>query len=193
MVILRLTAQLALETLNRREVGRNSTRYPEALTGVMDATTFARSGEYTLAKGQFASVEAVYDAVVLLLLLCSGILPWLWAGFTVHGAGATWRGALSLVIIMILLGLLSLPLEWWSRFRLEERFGFNKSSLGLWTVDQIKFALLGLGLGFPIMWAILALADWVGPFWWVCAFALLFGFQLCTHDSVLSAVHLAMV
>jgi STE24 endopeptidase len=144
----------------------------------MDAATYARSGEYTLAKGQLGSVEAVYNAVVLLSLLFSGALPWLWARFNVLATGAAWSGALSLVVIMILLGWLSLPLEWWSRFRLEERFGFNNSTLGLWAVDHVKFALLGLGIGFPIIWAVLALADWVGPFWWVWAFALLFGFQM---------------
>jgi STE24 endopeptidase len=178
MVILRLAAQLTLETLNRREVRRNVMRYPDELAGVMDAATFARSGEYTLAKGQLGSVEAAYDAVILLSLLFSGALPWLWARFNLLAPDTAWNGALSLVAIMILLGLLHLPLEWWSRFRLEERFGFNKSTLGLWAVDQIKFALLGLVIGFPIVWAVLALADSAGRFWWVWAFALLFGFQM---------------
>ena len=178
LVILRLGAQLTLEGLNRMEVRRNATRYPDTLAGVMDPATYAKSGEYTLAKGKLSSVEAVYDAVVLLSLVFSGALPWLWARFNGLAPGAAWSGALSLVVIMILLGLLSLPLEWWSQFRLEERFGFNHTTLGLWTVDHIKIALLGLVIGFPILWAVLALADWVGPFWWVWAFALLFGFQM---------------
>ncbi len=178
LVILRLAAQLTLETLNRMEVRRNAMRYPDALAGVMDAATYARSGEYTLAKGRLGSVEAVYDAVVLLSLLFSGALPWLWARINVLAPGAAWSGALSLVLIMILLGWVSLPLEWWAQFRLEERFGFNKTTLGLWAVDHVKYTLLGLGLGFPILWAVLALAAWVGPSWWVWAFALLFGFQM---------------
>ena len=178
MVILRLAAQETLEALNRMEVRRNAMRCPDALAGVMDPATYAKSVQYTLAKSRFGTVEALYDAVVLLALLFSGALPWLWASFNILAPGTAWGGALSLVVIMILLGLLSLPLEWWSRFRLEERFGFNKSTLGLWAVDHIKFALLGLGIGFPIMWAVLSLVDRVGPSWWVWAFALLFGFQL---------------
>jgi STE24 endopeptidase len=178
LVILRLTAQLALEALNRTEARRNAGQRPAALADVMDEATYARSVEYTLAKSRFSSVETVYEVVVLLALLFSGALPWLWAGFNRLAPGAAWSGALFLVGTMILLGLPGLPLEWWSKFRLEEKFGFNKGTPGLWVADHLKSALLGLAIGFPLMWALLALVGWVGPFWWVWGFALLFGFQL---------------
>jgi STE24 endopeptidase len=69
-------------------------------------------------------------------------------------------------------------LEWWSQFRLEEKFGFNKSTPGLWVMDHIKSLLLGLAIGFPLLWALLALVGWVGAQWWVWGFGLLFAFQL---------------
>jgi len=178
IVILRLAAQLTLEALNRTEANRNSMQCPDALEGVMDAATYARSVQYSLARGRFASAEAVYDAGVLPALLFSGALPWLWARTNGLAPSAAWSGALFLVGAMVLLGFLGLPLEWWSRFRLEERFGFNNSTLRLWVVDHVKLALLGIGIGFPITWSVLALADWVGPHWWVWGFALLFGLQM---------------
>jgi len=178
LVILRLAAQQALEALNRREARRNEMRPPAELEEVMDATAYAKSVRYTVAKSRLGSVEAVYDGAVLLALLFSGALPWLWARFDNLAPGAAWSGALFLVAAMILLASLSLPLEWWSQFRLEERFGFNKSTLGLWAVDHVKYALLGLGIGFPLLWAVLALAARIGPSWWVWGFALLFLFQL---------------
>ena len=177
MATLRLAAQLELEALNRREVRRNAGRCPDELAGVMEDATYARSVQYTLAKARFNSVEAVYDGVILLALLFCGILPGLWARFNALAPGAAWAGALFLVVTMMSLGMLSLPLEWWSRFRLEERFGFNNSALGLWAVDRVKSALLVLGIGFPVTWALLALVHWVGPLWWLCGFALLFAFQ----------------
>jgi STE24 endopeptidase len=178
LVILRLAAQQALEALNRTEVRRNATQCPAGLAEVMDAATYARSVQYTVAKSRFGSVETVCDAVLLLALLFSGALPWLWAAFNSLAPLAAWSGALFLVVTIILFGSLSLPLEWWSQFRLEERFGFNNSTLGLWAADHIKYALLGLGIGFPLMWIVLALAGRLGPFWWVWGFALLFGFQV---------------
>jgi STE24 endopeptidase len=178
LVILRLVAQLALEALNRREARRNEMRCPAALAEVMDAATHARSVHYTVAKSRLGSVQAACDAGVLLALLFSGALPWLWTGLNGLAPGKAWSGALFLVVTGIVLGLLGLPLEWWSRFRLEGRFGFNNSTLGLWAADQIKYALLGLVIGFPLMWLLLALVGWVGPLWWVWGFALLFCFQI---------------
>jgi STE24 endopeptidase len=178
LILLRLAAQLALEALNRTEVRRHAEARPEALAGVMDDATYAKSVDYTLAKSRFSSFETMWEVVVLGAVLFSGLLPWLWAKCTGLAPGAAWSGALFLVGTMILLGLPNLPFAWWSQFRLEARFGFNKSTLGLWIGDNIKSTLLGLAIGFPLAWGLLALVGWVGTWWWVWGFVLLFGFQL---------------
>lgn len=178
LVLLRLAAQLALEAVNRAEARRHAAQRPPALANVMDEATYARSVEYTLAKSRLASVEAAYDVAILLLVLFSGMLPWLWQRFDALASGAAWSGALFLVGTMLLLGLPGLPLSWWSQFRLEARFGFNHGTVGLWVSDQVKSALLGLAIGFPLAWALLALVRLAGATWWAWGFVLLFGFQL---------------
>ncbi|MBL9215169.1 MAG: M48 family metallopeptidase [Opitutaceae bacterium] len=178
LIMLRLGAQLALEALNRAEARRHAGRRPESLADVMDDATYARSVEYTQAKSRFASVEGAWEVAVLLTLLFSGALPWLWGRFDALAPGAAWSGALFLVATLLLLGLPGLPLAWWAQFRLEARFGFNQSTLGLWIADQVKSTLLGLAIGFPLAWALLSLVQRAGAFWWVWGFVLLFGFQL---------------
>ena len=178
LIVLRLVAQLALEALNRAEVRRHAGTRPAALADVMDDATYAKSGDYTLAKSRFSSVETVWEVVMLFAVLFSGVLPWLWTRFNGLAPGAAWSGALFLVGTMIPLGLPNLPFEWWAQFRLEARFGFNKSTLKLWVTDHVKGWLLALLIGFPLAWALLALVGRVGTYWWVWGFALLFGFQL---------------
>ncbi len=178
LVILRLGAQLALEAMNRAEARRHAGQRPPVLTDVMDEATYAKSVDYTLAKSRFSSFETVYDVGILFLVLFSGAVPWMWVKFNAIAPGAAWSGALFLIGTMLLMGLPGLPLEWWSQFRLEEKFGFNKCTLGLWIMDHIKCLLLGLVIGFPLMWALLALVGWVGALWWVWGFGLLFSFQL---------------
>jgi STE24 endopeptidase len=175
---LRLFAQLALEAMNRAEVRRHAGAMPPELAAIMDAPTFGRAAEYTQAKSRLSSVELVFDALVLLAVVFSGLLPWLWAKFDALAPGAAWSGALFLVGTAMLLSLPSLPLAWWAQFRLEQRFGFNQSTLALWITDHVKSALLTVLIGFPLAWGLLALVGWVGPSWWVWGFALLFGFQI---------------
>jgi len=178
LLFARLVAQLAIEALNRAETGLHAGVPPGGLAGIMDEPTFARAADYTLAKSRFASVEFLYDAAVLAGVLFSGLLPWLWAKCDALAPGAAWSGALFLVVCGWLFSLPGLPLEWWAQFRLEARFGFNKSTLGLWITDQLKGWALGAALGFPLSWALLKLVTWVGSSWWIWGFALLFGFQL---------------
>jgi STE24 endopeptidase len=177
-VLVRLAAQLALDALNQIETRRNEARCPEALAGVMDAEEYSKSVRYALAKGRLSSVASAFDAAVLLAVLVSGALPWWWARADALAPSAAWSGALSIVLAMGLLWVADLPLSWWAQFRLEKRFGFNKSTPGLWAIDHAKIALLGLGIGFMVAWAVLALAARAGPLWWVGGFALLFGLEL---------------
>jgi len=178
LIAARLAAQLLLEWLNRAESRLHAGVLPGAMTGIMDEATFAKATEYTMAKSRFASWELLYDSLVLAGVLLCGVLPWLWSIISGWGPGTAWSGALFLVVAGVLLSLPGLPLDWWGQFRLEERFGFNKSTPKLWVTDQLKSTLLGLVIGFPLAWALLALVGWLGANWWVWGFALLFGFQL---------------
>ena len=56
-----------LERLNRRHVLAHAGAVPEAFKGVMDEATYAKSVQYTLAKGRLEQIEATWDAAVLLV------------------------------------------------------------------------------------------------------------------------------
>lgn len=178
LLLARTLAQLALEALNNAHAARHAGTVPAVLAGVVDAAAYARSVDYTRAKGRFASFAIGYDAVVLALILVSGVLPRLWAPVDALAPGAAWSGALFLVLCGLLLTLPGLPLDWWGQFRLEQRFGFNQSTPRLWVADQVKTAALAVVIGFPLAWALLAVVRWAGAGWWIWGFALLFGFQL---------------
>lgn len=176
---LRLAADLILGALNRAEVRRHAGRPPAAVGAVMDEDTYRKSTAYTLEKSRFGVLTEVFDTLVLALVIFGGILPPLFAEIAAWGApGSTWSHALFILLTAVLLGLPSLPFEWWEQFRIEQKFGFNKSTAGLWVTDKIKGAALTFVIGFPLLWALLSLVRWVGPSWWLWGFALLFGFQL---------------
>jgi len=178
LVAAKLAAELILSLLNQAEVRRSAQIPPPAVTAIFDAPTYAKSVEYTLAKGRLARIELVLDAVVLLVVLFGGFLPWLYGKFAPLSPQGHWDDALFFLTALMVISLPSLPLEWWAQFRLEERFGFNKSTLGLWIADKFKALALALVIGFPLLWALLSLVGWVGKAWWIWGFALTFGFQL---------------
>ncbi|SMP37956.1 STE24 endopeptidase [Desulfonatronum zhilinae] len=164
--------------LNMREVRRRRHAPPKALREVMDEATYRKSVEYTLAKSRFGLFGEVYGAAVLVAVLFSGLLPWAYDLFGGGSSASVWREGLYLVAVMILLSLPGLPLDHHAQFRLEERFGFNNSTMRLWITDKIKGVILGVVIALPLLAGILFLIDWIGPWWWIWAFVLFFVFQL---------------
>jgi STE24 endopeptidase len=178
LIGLKLVAELVLNALNRAEVTRHADRAPTPVAAIMDEASYKKSVAYTLAKSHFAQIELIWDAAVLVVVLTSGFLPWIYRVFAPAIARGVWGQAAFLLAVAFILSIPSLPLEWWGQFRLEERFGFNKSTIGLWVSDKLKGMLLAVILGAPLLAALLALVGKLGPTWWIWGFALMFCFQL---------------
>lgn len=176
---LRLIADLVLSALNRGEVRRHAGSPPPAAAAIMDGPTYTKSVDYTLEKSRFGVITEIFDTLVLALVLFGGVLPKLFTLTAGWGtAEALWTRVAFVLLAAILLSIPSLPFEWWEQFRLEQKFGFNKSTPGLWVTDKLKGVLLMLAIGFPLLWVLLWVVERAGPTWWIWGFALMLGFQL---------------
>ena len=170
--------ELILESLNRQRVLKFGDEAPEGLEDVMDAETYANSNRYTLAKSRFSSLQLCVDGVVLAIVLLSGLLPWIFGWWSEMWGSGNASSALFLIGVSMLLGIPGLPFDYWSQFKIEERFGFNRSTLKLWITDKIKGGLIGAVIGFPLLWLLLSLVGWLGNWWWIYAFVVMMAFQL---------------
>ena len=93
------------------------------------------------------------------------------------GAGI-WAQAAILFLIPTILGLLDLPFDYYSQFKIEADFGFNKSTVGLWIADQFRNLLIGAAIMIPLVALLLWIVKVLPETWWLWGFFLLFGFQL---------------
>src|SRR5258707_6029458 len=83
-----------------------------------------------------------------------------------------------LLVAGIALSVLALPFAWYAQFKLEERFGFNTTTMKTWVVDRVKGFLLALLLGYPLLALVLKLIEWTGANWWLWAAVVVMAFQL---------------
>ncbi|ADE54464.1 M48 family metallopeptidase [Coraliomargarita akajimensis] len=178
LLLLKLSADILLDFLNLRYSIAKRDEVPEAFRDFMDAESYQKSIDYTVAKTRFGIVSGLYDAAILLLVLLTGFLAVVYEGMSGALGYGVWGQALVLFAMMILLGLPGLPFDWWSTFRLEERFGFNKSTLGLWVSDKIKGTLIGFVIAYPLLALLIYLVSAAGALWWLWGFAAFFVFQL---------------
>ena len=178
LILAKWTAQVWLERLNLHHVRAHAGAVPEAFKGVVDEATYAKSVQYTLAKGRLDQLSLTYHSAVLLLVLFSTLLPWGFHAFTQWLGGSVWALAAFLFVTGVALSLPGLPLDWYDQFRLEERFGFNTTTQKLWWMDRLKGLLLGIVLGYPLLVLVLKLVECTGAWWWLWAWGALLGFQL---------------
>src|SRR5690242_20200388 len=76
LLVARTAAQLWLNAVNRDHVKAHASAVPAGFDGVIEPATYAKSVQYTLAKSQLSRLETVYDSLLLLVILFSGVLPW---------------------------------------------------------------------------------------------------------------------
>lgn len=176
LLLLKLLADLGLDWLNLSEVNKNANKVPEAFQHFVDSDTYSKSVAYSLTNMKFSMWSTIYDTALLAIIIFSGLLVFLWNyAQSILGTGI-WGQAISLFAITIILSIPSFPFELYNTFKIEAKFGFNKSSLGLWITDKIK----GIALSAVIAVPLFALILWIVklPLWWVWATVVLAAFQI---------------
>jgi STE24 endopeptidase len=178
LILARAITELWLSRLNQRHVRAHVNDVPAAFCGIIDEATYRRSVAYTLAKSRFGDIAGVFDAVLLIVVLFSGVLPWAFGRFTASLGTSIWAMAGFLFVTGIALSIPGLPFAWYAQFKLEERFGFNTTTTPTWIVDRLKGLLLAGLLGYPLLALVLKLIEWTGAKWWLWAAAVVIAFQL---------------
>jgi STE24 endopeptidase len=178
LIFARATTELWLSRLNQHHVRAYANAMPAPFRGIIDEAIYRRSIDYTLAKNRFGDVTNLFDAVLLIAVLFSGVLPWAFGKFSANFGTSVWAMAGFLFVTGIALSILALPFAWYAQFKIEERFGFNTTSLKTWILDRAKGFLLSLLLGYPLLALVLKLIGWTGANWWLWAAAVVIAFQL---------------
>ena len=137
-----------------------------------------KAADYTVARTRLGVIDLLLDTVVLLALTLGGGLALIagWIGATPLPPLA--QDVALIVAVALLAGALALPLAWYRTFVIEERFGFNRTTLSLWIADILKGALIGAALGVPLVVLVLWLMARAGALWWLYAWLAWVAFQV---------------
>jgi len=180
-LLLSLAAKFWLATRQIRHVATHRAQVPAAFAATVKPEAHRRAADYTLAKGRFGLLATAFGTLVLLgWTLLGGLeaLNQLMLG-TVQPRFGNMAYQLALLAAFALIGgLLDLPFEIVSTFRIEQRFGFNRMTPRLFVVDLLKNAVVGTLIGLPLAALVLWLMAAAGSLWWLWAWGAWMAFNL---------------
>jgi len=144
---------------------RHNGEVPSAFASIMTIENHQKAIQYSCTKLRFSVIKLITQAV------------WLYFLFPARGLNAfynmiSFQGSTREIVFLFMLGslqyLLNLPFKLYSTFVIEEKFGFNKTTLRLFWVDQLKAIILSFILMTPILFLLLWIITHV-KYWWIFA------------------------
>lgn len=168
-VLLQWLLRIWLVSRQVRHVARHRATVPEAFSNRISPVAHQKAADYTLAKARLSLIDITLSAAVLLCWTLLGGLDRLNHGLLeLMGPGLGQQLAL-LASFAVISTLIEMPLSLYQTFRLEQRFGFNQMTLGLWLGDLCKSTLVGAIIGLPLAALILWVMGSTGSLWWLWA------------------------
>ena len=151
-------------------VGAHRDRIPEPFAGQLSPQDHRKAADYTIAKARLGILRTVIDAAVTLALTVGGGIAAIDTLWRHTSWSEPWLGIAVIGTVAAVVGTIGLPLSLVRTFRLEARFGFNRTTPRIFMADLAKGIALAVLIGGPLILAVLVLMARAGRWWWLAAF-----------------------
>ncbi len=153
-------------------------RLPEEFTGVYDQEKYAKSQQYTKVTTRFGLIQSSVLTVLTLGFILLGGFNMLDLLARSMGFGPIITGLLFIGLLSLLTMAVGLPFSIYSTFVIEERFGFNTTTVKTFLLDMLKSLLLAIVLGGPLLGFILWFFERTGQWAWLYCWGAVVCFML---------------
>lgn len=178
LLVINLFIKFWLANRQMRHVAQHRAKVPDAFAAVIDTAAHQKAADYTIAKLRLGHWDLALDTAMLVMWTLLGGLGFLDQVLIDLIGPGMWQQIALVFSFTLISAVVSLPLSYVQTFHIEQSFGFNRMTLGLWLSDMLKGGLVAAALGLPLLWLVLYLMQSGGALWWVIAWGVLVAYQL---------------
>lgn len=175
IVVIDYVIDQVLDFLNLKH---SKTAVPDKLKSLYNEEEYARAQEYQKAKSRFGFFTSAFSTVLTIVVLSLGGFGWLDAFLRDYISDPILLSVGFFGVLFILSDIVNTPFSYYSTFVLEERFGFNKTTMKTFLMDKLKGYLLTILVGGLLGYALLWIVHQLGQYFWLYALALISVFML---------------
>jgi STE24 endopeptidase len=169
--------EVVLTRINVRHLKGHGHTVPDTFLGFIDREKLSKLTDYTVESQNFHIFTSCVNSAFFLFIILSGLLPWFLSVVEGLRLGVLPSGMIFFAALALVLGLFSLPFNYYETFVIEQRHGFNTSTLTIWVTDILKGLVVGALISGILLVSILFLIEHGGDLWWLWAWFLFFAFQ----------------
>ena len=151
---------------------------PKDFQVAYDKEKYAKSQEYLKDRTKFSLISSTFSLILILIVIHTGIFGHLNDFVNAQTEHYLFRGLLFIAVIYFFQDIISIPFSIYSTFVIEQKFGFNKTTLGLFISDKFKGYAIFIVLGSIIIAPILYLFHSYPIYGWLIAWSLLTVFMI---------------
>ena len=178
MLLISTLMRLYLSQRQINYVAQHRAQVPDSFAENISLEDHQKAADYTTAKVKFGRLPLFYEVALLLIWTLGGGLQWLDQNILTLGLNPILTGISVILVFTFISAMLDLPFSIYSTFVIEEKFGFNRTTIKTFITDMLKGSLLGLAIGVPLLYVILWLMEQAGEQWWLYTWLVISGFSL---------------
>lgn len=175
ILVVQFLIEQVLEYLNAK---RFKSKVPAELSDVYSESEYKTSQQYKQTNYKFGLVSDGFSLFLTLCFLWFGGFEWVDKITRSFTENTIPMALVFFGIITIGSSILGLPFSYYRTFVIEEKYGFNKTTKGLFISDKIKGGLLAAVLGGGLLSLFIWFYQATGPNFWLYAWAMIGGFML---------------
>jgi STE24 endopeptidase len=146
---------------------------PQEFAGVYDAEKYAKSQRYLRTNTRFGLVQSTIMLPLTIAFIALGGFGWVNRLAMSAGGGMIVSGLLFGAILVLISQVVGLPFSIYDTFVIEERFGFNRTTVKTFILDRLKGLALTALIGAPVFALVLWFFSGVGRWAWLYCWAAL--------------------
>jgi STE24 endopeptidase len=130
---------------------------PDNVKDIYDTESYSRWLNYTMENFRLGMIAKVLSTIIIVALLTFGFFPVLNRFSLTVSADPIIRTLIFVGIYMILNSLIDIPFSYIKNFKIEEKYGFNKTTKKTFVLDLLKSLIMMIVLGGSVLYVLLSL------------------------------------